>query len=117
MIELLNEQQARNYWAKVDTSAGPDGCWPWTGGQDGHGYGRFRLGDRKVGAHAIAAAIGGGLTEMPRGHGQEAAHECMNKLCCNPAHVRYLSVAEHHAESVRNGEKATGDANGSRTHP
>ena len=116
MSKLLNEQQSRNYWAKVDTSAGPDGCWPWTAGTR-RGYGAFRLDGRNVGAHQVAAALGAGLTEVLRGHGQEAAHKCMNKLCCNPAHVRYLSVAEHHAESVMNGEKATGDANGARTHP
>jgi hypothetical protein len=117
MSELLNEQQAKNFWAKVDTSAGPDGCWPWTASTHGNGYGQFRLDDRRVGAHAIAAAHGAGLTEVPRGNGYEAAHRCMNKLCCNPAHVRYLSVAAHKAESSRNGELATGDANGSRTKP
>jgi len=67
---------------------GPDECWPWTGGTNGNGYGRFKR-DKKNEfrteyAHrfALQVKLGRGLKE-----GMVAMHTCDNPLCVNPNHL------------------------------
>lgn len=44
----------------VDKSAGPDGCWPWTGSRDGSGYGKFKVDGGICGrTHRIAYFLAG----------------------------------------------------------
>lgn len=33
---------AQDFWAKVDTSGGPDACWLWAGSRNRGGYGVHR---------------------------------------------------------------------------
>lgn len=75
------------FWEKVDTSAGPDGCWLWTGWKT-HGYGGFDLrvarGQwRKVKAHRFAYE----LLKGPIPNGLEPDHLCRVRACVNPAHL------------------------------
>ena len=74
------------FWTFVDTSAGPEACWPWTGGTQ-KGYGAF--GVRKglvVRAHRMAWE----LTHGPIPDGLNALHHCDNPLCCNAFHPEHL---------------------------
>ena len=81
------------FWAHVDKSAGPDACWPWTGGKTKAGYGNCRHSAGSRLAHRVAFFLTYGY--MP----ESADHECHNsdpdcpggitdphRLCCNPAH-------------------------------
>lgn len=79
-------------WSHVDTSGGPDACWPWTGGQvHEHGYGTLRVGGyskanpvkHKLYAHRLAWE----LTNGPIPAGLNVCHRCDNPPCCNPAHL------------------------------
>ncbi|HUW16223.1 MAG TPA: HNH endonuclease signature motif containing protein [Actinomycetes bacterium] len=77
---------ADRLWAKVDKSAGPDGCWPFTGSTMHNGYGHLgagRRGDPTVAAHRVAyeSAVG------PIPAGMNVLHTCDNRPCCNPAHL------------------------------
>jgi len=91
------------FWSYVDPSGptpihrpdlGP--CWPWTGGKRGKGYGAFNMpkdggGYRMVQAHRYAyevsiAAVPGDLV---------VDHRCLNKPCCNPAHLEVVTNAEN----------------------
>lgn len=69
---------------KVDTSAGPDGCWLWTGGQCRSGkdkiYGRFH----NQLTHRLAYEFEYG----PIPNGLQVDHRCHNTLCVNPRHLR-----------------------------
>lgn len=97
----MTEQE--RYWAKVDTSAGPDGCWPWTAGVNPkNGYGVFhRDGRIPIGAHRYGA-IEAGLIES--GSPRVVDHTCHNgagcppgpcphRLCQNPAHFEAVTRA------------------------
>lgn len=71
--------------AKIDKSAGPDACWPWTGAITAqHGYGCVQAGrGRVVGAHKLAWTFANG----PVPDGLCVLHKCDNRPCCNPAHL------------------------------
>jgi hypothetical protein len=55
-VDQLAEQR---FWSKVDTSAGPCGCWPWTAAR-ARGYGRFFWDGKVRQAHQ-------GLVRPPQG--------------------------------------------------
>ena len=78
------------FWAKVDTSAGPDGCWPWTGATRG-GYGIFWCSGRAVYAHRHAYEIQVG----PIPDGLHIDHLCRNRACQNAEHLEPVTNAEN----------------------
>lgn len=95
------------FWAKVDRSAGPDACWPWTGGKarkrGGFQYGIIREdapSRRMILAHRIALATVDGEMREDR----EACHRCGHTLCCNPDHLYWGT----HWENMQDVIKANG---------
>lgn len=83
------------FWAHVDKSAGPDACWPWTGGKNKAGYGICRHSADSRLAHRVAFFLTYGY--MPD---DSADHQCHNadpdckggvtdphRACCNPGHA------------------------------
>jgi hypothetical protein len=82
---------ADRLWAKVDRSdAG--GCWQWTGGLTANGYG-IPLGDgeRQIFPHRLAWELANG----PIPAGLVMDHLCRNQICCNPAHLEPVTIAEN----------------------
>lgn len=81
-----------------------NGCWEWTGSDNGNGYGRMIMGSRKLGtrremyAHAIAYELLVG--RVP--DGMVIDHLCRNRLCVNPAHLEVVT----NEENIRRGEWA-----------
>ena len=95
-------------WAKIDTSGGPDACWPWTASVNPRsGYGQISnergLAPKMIGAHRAAWSAANGRP-IPEGftidhtcHNEAAARgecdggpTCPHRRCCNPAHLRLL---------------------------
>jgi len=75
------------FWTKVDKSAGPEGCWLWTGCKIHHGYGMLNTGG-KHGQNKLAHRISWELhhsESVPEGI--EVLHRCDNPSCVNPAHL------------------------------
>jgi len=76
------------FWAKVQ----PTGfCWEWTGATNGHGYGRFTVGQATVYAHRFAyeSLIGGIGVDLT------IDHLCRNSLCVNPDHMEPVPMSEN----------------------
>lgn len=89
---------AERFWSRVDTSDGPDACWPWTGFRNDQGYGLVCSNgkpDRR--AHRIAYELANG--PIPEGH--DVLHQCDNPPCCNPKCLHTGTHDENMAEMVQ----------------
>lgn len=105
-----------HFWSKVDRSGGPEACWLWQGKPKDTGYGQIRLGNRTLSAHRTAYE----LTHGPIPAGLFVCHNCPggdNPLCCNPAHHFLGTVLDNARDGVKKGQYASGERNGSHTHP
>lgn len=90
--------------AKVDRSAGPDGCWPWTAATLWDGYGVINVRQRphrNVLAHRLAYSLAHGPIE----DGMCVLHSCDNPPCVNPAHLRIGTRKENTGDMVARGRQ------------
>lgn len=60
-----------------------NGCWIWTGGRTGKGYGKCWHNERTLGAHVVSHLLFKGEIEP----GLVVRHKCNVKLCVNPDHL------------------------------
>jgi hypothetical protein len=78
---------------------GPDECWIWLAGATGANYGAFYPGDGQVRAHVFAYELHNGPVPFEAGvkgrNRYHVHHECGNRRCVNPAHLRVLRDDEH----------------------
>lgn len=107
----LREQHPRTeerFWASVDTSGGPEACWPWTGDIDDKGYGRAFKAPESASRHQGAYRIAWFYTfgEVPSGlHLDHVCHtedvscrlgsRCPHRRCCNPSHLEPVTPGEN----------------------
>src|SRR5512139_1645314 len=84
---------AERFWAKVDTSAGPYGCWLWTASTNPKGYGWFRYGGKVRLAHRLLMEI---ITGEPLGRMQADHQHTCPKGCVNPMHLRLTTNKQNH---------------------
>ena len=99
----LSQDVVDRFWSKVNKNE-ESGCWEWTGGTVGGGYGRFRGGvghgrdgfSKRIYVHRYAYE----LLVGPIPAGYEVDHQCRNTICCNPAH---LEPVPHDVNSQRQG--------------
>lgn len=79
------------------------GCWLWFGATTGNsgkrhrgGYGRFRIGNKTIGAHIFSYQQKYG--KVP--DGLELDHKCKLRICVNPEHLEPVT----RQENVRRGD-------------
>src|SRR5262245_8081158 len=102
---------AERFWEKTKRLA--DGCIVWCGKVHASGYGVVHRDGRDWLTHRYAWFLTHG--ERPRLH---VLHKCVAKRrCVNPDHLYLGTDRDNGADTRRTGRSATGDKNGSRTHP
>ena len=80
-------------WSRVDQSAGPEGCWLWTGAASAGGYGQISINGRVTYTHRFAYELS---TGEPIPAGMYIDHICHNSRCCNPQHLRLATHKQNH---------------------
>jgi len=84
---------------RCDQNGGPDSCWPFTGGRNQKGYGRYCVGGGVILAHRAAYIATHGYI----GTDECVLHTCDNPPCCNPAHLWIGSRGDNNADMERKG--------------
>lgn len=102
--ELSPKQKAR-YDAQVAV-AGADECWLWTGPKQQSPCPEFRTLTGKFFTSHVALALAGKV----RPEGKHALHSCDNRLCCNPAHLRWGTQRENMEDKVARGRTPRGSS-------
>jgi hypothetical protein len=89
------------------------GCWNWTASSDEFGYGRFRVGEKLVGAHRFSWVSNFG--EIP--DGLLVCHKCDTPSCVNPDHLFLGTDADNSRDKMEKGRLGNrkGSANGHAT--
>ncbi|MET8630695.1 HNH endonuclease [Kitasatospora sp. NPDC004669] len=102
------------FHAQVDSSGGPEACWPWIGKpRNPFGYGFMRFdGQNTPPAHRIAYVIAHSLT-LGDIKGQHILHKCLEETfrnnCNNPAHLSLGTPAENAADKKLHGTMLMGE--------
>src|SRR3990172_2006040 len=97
----------KRFWSYVDSSGGPDACWPWKACRSSKGYGRFNADRKPTLAHRLVLQF----TVGPA-NGLHALHSCDNPGCCNPKHLRYGTDLENRADALSRGRIRKGSEHG-----
>jgi hypothetical protein len=100
------------FWSNVDRTAGPTGCWPWTGPTNADGVGVFKIRGRRTTARRYAYRMDQGDPGRLR-----VVTRCGNPVCVSP---RHLTAREPGWIALSNGSAAAingGDAACRRGHP
>lgn len=73
------------------------GCWLWTAGDDGQGYGAYSAGGKNVRAHRyVYQLLVGAIPE-----GMDLDHLCRRRRCCNPDHLEPVPPMVNRARGAR----------------
>lgn len=85
-----------------------NGCWKYTGGRTGAGYGAVWVSGKTLSAHTVSYELHKG----PVPKGLCVLHSCDNKLCINPDHLFLGTVQDNKKDEVSKDRHAKGQAQG-----
>ena len=97
------------FWSHVDTSGGPDACWPIDLAPKPNGYVSITINGKSENAHRLSLAWSEDRDPPPRMHADHLCHdpktcvtpssECPHRRCVNPRHLSWASAKANNARS------------------
>lgn len=107
-LTTLSPETIARFWSRVDTSAGPDACWPWMAATTRGGYGHMAVNGRHLRANRLSLAISG----APPPCDAFVCHSCDNPACVNPSHLWIGSPKDNVDDMLAKGRGSRGDMHG-----
>lgn len=92
-------------WLRERVNHKETGCLEWPFGKTGTGYGNIVLQGRNINAHRLMCIWAHG----PAPKGQEVAHNCGNRGCVNPRHLRWDTHVGNCADRLKMGTHPIGE--------
>lgn len=103
--QKTTKQSREEYFFSRISKDEETGCWNWTAGIDGSGYGLMASGSAVDGTQATIKAhrFSYELHKGPIADGFQACHTCDNRRCANPDHMWLGTSAENMQDMHRKG--------------
>lgn len=86
-----------------------DACLEWPFSRTSIGYGQLAIEGKNVKAHRAVCTIAHGQPPTKKHH---AAHNCGNRGCVNPQHLRWATAKQNGVDRVRHGTSCRGERSG-----
>lgn len=113
-IPTLSRKDIVRFWSKVDIR-GPEECWTWKAGRFPSDYSIFALNHHlTLRSHRVAYFLSQGDLFNQN---LCVLHSCDNPPCCNFDHLYQGTNAENSADMTQKNRQATGEHQGTYTHP
>lgn len=90
-VKQIHGDNVKRFWSYIDKKSDND-CWEWIGWKYPKGYGGFHINGKVTYAHRYCWQLHNG--EIP--DGLHVLHNCFNKSCVNPSHLRLGTNQDNH---------------------
>lgn len=91
-------------WAGINKDA-PGGCWEWLGALQRDGYAHFNRDGKTLSLHRyVYERLVGPIPD-----GLDLLHQCDNRRCCNPGHMKQGSHQDNMADAYKKKRHAWGE--------